>query len=119
MEHETKRQWMQSYEGRIRVGPQYQAMIPPFCRNNFASSQFNGTQDYPLTHSLHPSSVQQSPTLHSSAHPEQYIQSYDLPDDSFNDTDICSHLKFDGMDGNSKEGRGKRNEEEGKQRNRN
>lgn len=32
MENTAKRQWMQSFDGRIRVGPKYQAMIPPFAR---------------------------------------------------------------------------------------
>ncbi|EDO06800.1 ELM2 domain family protein [Babesia bovis T2Bo] len=32
MEKVTKRQWMQSVNGKIRVGPEYQAMIPPFYR---------------------------------------------------------------------------------------
>ncbi|KAK2197287.1 ELM2 domain [Babesia duncani] len=34
MTAESKRQWMQSFNGRIRVGPKYQAMIPPFCRQD-------------------------------------------------------------------------------------
>ncbi|ORM39759.1 uncharacterized protein BXIN_0154 [Babesia sp. Xinjiang] len=32
MEKSSKRKWMQSVNGKIRVGPEYQAMIPPFCR---------------------------------------------------------------------------------------
>ncbi|CDR95918.1 hypothetical protein, conserved [Babesia bigemina] len=32
MDKAEKRQWMQSVDGKIRVGPMYQAMIPPFCR---------------------------------------------------------------------------------------
>ncbi|GFE53648.1 mesoderm induction early response factor, putative [Babesia ovis] len=44
----TKRQWMQSVNGKIRVGPQYQAMIPPFCRigSSKDTAPTNGVNHY-------------------------------------------------------------------------
>uniref|UniRef100_A0A1E1X1H3 ELM2 domain-containing protein n=1 Tax=Amblyomma aureolatum TaxID=187763 RepID=A0A1E1X1H3_9ACAR len=39
MEKAGKRQWMQSVNGKIRVGPKYQAMIPPFCRSDAAKKK--------------------------------------------------------------------------------
>uniref|UniRef100_A0A090XA84 ELM2 domain-containing protein n=1 Tax=Ixodes ricinus TaxID=34613 RepID=A0A090XA84_IXORI len=52
MDKPAKRQWMQSVNGKIRVGPNYQAMIPPFCRtvvpNNgsYESHVLEHTQGY-------------------------------------------------------------------------
>ncbi|GBE59791.1 pentatricopeptide repeat-containing mitochondrial, putative [Babesia ovata] len=46
MEKAEKRQWMQSVNGKIRVGPMYQAMIPPFCRAGDVPKQ--GDCDSPM-----------------------------------------------------------------------
>uniref|UniRef100_A0A3B0MXF7 ELM2 domain containing protein, putative n=1 Tax=Theileria annulata TaxID=5874 RepID=A0A3B0MXF7_THEAN len=112
MEMETKRQWMQSFDGRIRVGPEYQAMIPPFCKNSFPSSHQNDTnspkestnEEQPSKPSLNKSHSEPSQQLTEPYQPDgepyqsygdQFVQSYaEEPLDDSYDADITSHLKF-------------------------
>ncbi|KAK1934743.1 hypothetical protein X943_000725 [Babesia divergens] len=52
MDKPAKRQWMQSVNGKIRVGPNYQAMIPPFCRTivpNNGAYEGHITREQPQT----------------------------------------------------------------------
>ncbi|BAM38818.1 uncharacterized protein TOT_010001238 [Theileria orientalis strain Shintoku] len=119
MSTESKRQWMQSCEGKIRVGPEYQAMIPPFYKSNVQQSQnrngqntANGTASDAnntltagvaarTTNSdgrLYNVAATLDPNLNTSNflddEDEEFIKSYESIDEEPFDLDISNHLRF-------------------------
>ncbi|EAN33556.1 ELM2 domain protein [Theileria parva strain Muguga] len=112
---ETKRQWMQSFDGRIRVGPEYQAMIPPFCKNYQSHQNDINPKDTqepkpPLTQS-HSDPLQSHQSFTESYQPftqsyEPFTESYEQLTESLHQCeeyenvdledqcDISSHIKF-------------------------
>ncbi|UKK00221.1 hypothetical protein MACK_000291 [Theileria orientalis] len=127
MTSESKRQWMQSCEGKIRVGPEYQAMIPPFYKSTYQQSQNrNGQNTANGSESDASNTLSAGVTVRSTAsegrmynmataidpnlntshvlddEDEEFIKSYGSIDDDAYDLDISNHLRFpEGSDNTS------------------
>ncbi|UKJ87810.2 hypothetical protein MACJ_000250 [Theileria orientalis] len=118
MTSESKRQWMQSYEGKIRVGPEYQAMIPPFYKSTYQQSQNRNGQNTmngsarDANNTLTPGVTARPTTSQGRLYnvaatldpnlntiqvlddDEEFIKSYESLDEESYDLDISNHLRF-------------------------